>query len=109
MYFIPVLYRGHGTDKKRPEGDFIVAPHPSHPGLFLATGGSGHAYKFFPVLGDKVVDALEGRLDPELQRAWAWPDVKAGAFGTEDGSRSGEKGVLLDGSGVGSGVGESKL
>lgn len=85
-----------GANSTRPEGNFIVAPHPAHKGLFLATGGSGHAYKFFPVLGDKVVDALEGRLDPELQQAWAWPEPLVGEFGTEDGSRSGEKGVLLE-------------
>lgn len=59
------------------------------------------------MLGDKVVDALEGRLDPELQSAWAWPEPLLGEFGTEDGSRSGEKGVLLDDSGVESG--KSKL
>lgn len=80
-----------------PEGDFIVSPHPNHPGLFLATGGSGHAYKFFPVLGDKVVDALEGQLDPELQRLWAWPERQLEDVfgGTEDGSRSGTKGLVL--------------
>ena len=85
------------NQKNSPEGDFIVSPHPTTQNLFLATGGSGHAYKFFPVLGDKVVDALEGTLDPELQRLWAWPARKsADAFeGTEDGSRSGQKGLLL--------------
>ncbi|PWY92609.1 fructosyl amino acid oxidasesarcosine oxidase [Aspergillus heteromorphus CBS 117.55] len=80
-----------------PNGDFIVTYHPNHPGLFLATGGSGHAYKFFPVLGDRVVDALEGKLEPELQKLWAWPAaVPEGEFeGTEDGSRSGAKGMRL--------------
>ncbi|KAL2868323.1 NAD(P)/FAD-dependent oxidoreductase [Aspergillus lucknowensis] len=80
-----------------PKGDFIVTAHPSYPRLFLATGGSGHAYKFFPVIGDKVVDALEGTLAPELQDLWAWPEaVDEGKFeGTEDGSRSGEKRLLL--------------
>lgn len=49
------------------------------------------------MLGDKVVDALEGRLDPELQRLWAWPERQLGDVfgGTEDGSRSGAKGLLL--------------
>ncbi|KAL3466636.1 FAD dependent oxidoreductase [Aspergillus heterothallicus] len=80
-----------------PKGDFIITSHPSHPHLFLATGGSGHAYKFFPVIGDKVVDALEGKLAPELRDIWAWPEaVDEGKFeGTEDGSRSGAKGLLL--------------
>ncbi|CEL07937.1 Putative Fructosyl amino acid oxidasesarcosine oxidase [Aspergillus calidoustus] len=80
-----------------PKGDFIVTAHPSYPHLFLATGGSGHAYKFFPVIGDKVVDALEGTLAPELRDLWAWPEaVDENKFkGTEDGSRSGAKGLLL--------------
>ncbi|KAL2810686.1 FAD dependent oxidoreductase [Aspergillus granulosus] len=80
-----------------PKGDFIITPHPSYPHLFLATGGSGHAYKFFPVIGDKVVDALEGTLAPELRDLWAWPEaVDETQFeGTEDGSRSGAKKLLL--------------
>ncbi|KAL2854369.1 FAD dependent oxidoreductase [Aspergillus pseudoustus] len=80
-----------------PKGDFIITPHPSYSQLFLATGGSGHAYKFFPIIGDKVVDALEGTLGPELRTLWAWPEaVDENRFeGTEDGSRSGAKGLLL--------------
>ncbi|KAL4906118.1 hypothetical protein BDW74DRAFT_151307 [Aspergillus multicolor] len=80
-----------------PKGDFIITPHPSHPQLFLATGGSGHGYKFFPLLGEKIVDALEGNLAPELAELWAWPEaVDENSFdGTEDGSRSGEKRLLL--------------
>ncbi|RDW86417.1 NAD(P)/FAD-dependent oxidoreductase [Aspergillus mulundensis] len=80
-----------------PKGDFIITPHPSHPHLFLATGGSGHGYKFFPLLGEKIVDALEGNLAPELAELWAWPEaVDEDSFdGTEDGSRSGEKRLLL--------------
>ncbi|KAL3469243.1 FAD dependent oxidoreductase [Aspergillus californicus] len=80
-----------------PEGDFIITHHPSHTNLFLATGGSGHAYKFFPVIGDKVVDALEGTLSPQLKKLWDWPEaVDEGSFeGTEDGSRSGEKRLVL--------------
>ncbi|KAA8646122.1 hypothetical protein EYZ11_005522 [Aspergillus tanneri] len=80
-----------------PKGDFIITYHPDQPGLFLATGGSGHAYKFFPVIGDKVVDALEGNLEPELRDLWSWPAaVDVAEFkGTEDGSRSGPKGLLL--------------
>ncbi|KAL4764309.1 FAD-dependent oxidoreductase [Aspergillus foveolatus] len=80
-----------------PKGDFIITHHPSHPHLFLATGGSGHAYKFFPLIGEKVVDALEGKLAPELRALWDWPDAvdEAHFDGTEDGSRSGDKRLLL--------------
>ncbi|KAL4820814.1 FAD dependent oxidoreductase [Aspergillus spinulosporus] len=80
-----------------PKGDFIITYHPSHPHLFLATGGSGHAYKFFPLIGEKVVDALEGKLAPELRALWDWPEAvdEAHFDGTEDGSRSGDKRLLL--------------
>lgn len=79
----------------RPKGDFLVTYHPAHPGLFLATGGSGHGYKFFPVLGEKIVDALEGRLEHELNELWKWPESTDDFDGTEDGSRSGPKGLVL--------------
>ncbi|EER37222.1 fructosyl amino acid oxidasesarcosine oxidase [Histoplasma capsulatum H143] len=85
----------------RTKGDFIITHHPHYAGLFLATGGSGHAFKFLPVLGEKIVDAIQGRLDPELQELWGWPgvagdeDAAAAVVWTEDGSRSGEKGLIL--------------
>ena len=37
----------------------------------VATGGSGHAFKFAPVLGGLVADALEGIESPYSQR-FAW-------------------------------------
>jgi len=78
-----------------PRGDFIVDFHPEVEGLFLATGGSGHAFKFLPVVGEKVVEAVEGRLDNELRSLWAWPETVLGFKGTEDGSRGGKKGMVL--------------
>lgn len=82
-----------------PDGDFIVSYHPKYEGLFLATGGSGHAYKFFPVLGDKVVDALEGTLEPELRALWEWTEATPTSASEDmfdgDGSRSGERNSIL--------------
>ncbi|KAE8316280.1 DadA [Aspergillus parasiticus SU-1] len=77
-----------------PEGHFIITYHPNHSNLFLATGGSGHGYKFLPVLGDKIVDAMEGKLEPELSEIWKWPAAVEGEF-EGDGSRSGPKGLRL--------------
>ena len=75
----------------------MIDYHPRHPGLFLATGGSGHGFKFLPVIGDKIVDAIEGLLHPELQEMWSWRKEAVKNFlGTEDGSRRGKKGMLLD-------------
>jgi glycine/D-amino acid oxidase-like deaminating enzyme len=52
--------------------DFIVSPHPAAKGLYLATCGSFHGFKFFPVIGKYVLHMLEGQLGPELQERWAW-------------------------------------
>nr|AFK23394.1 sarcosine oxidase [Cordyceps militaris] len=52
--------------------DFIISPHAAAKGLYLATCGSFHGYKFFPVLGKYVVQMLEGDLSAELQAKWAW-------------------------------------
>ncbi|KAI8807243.1 FAD dependent oxidoreductase [Cladochytrium replicatum] len=48
-------------------GDFLIAPHPRYLNCVLATGGSGHGFKFMPVLGDIVVDVMEGKdVDPRF-------------------------------------------
>ncbi|KAJ5683331.1 hypothetical protein N7462_006496 [Penicillium macrosclerotiorum] len=86
-----------------PDGDFIVSYHPEYEGLFLATGGSGHAFKFFPVIGDKVVDALERTLDPELQALWTWNEPVVPREADDDGED------LFDGDGSRSGARNSNL
>ncbi|RFU28528.1 hypothetical protein B7463_g7824, partial [Scytalidium lignicola] len=76
-------------------GDFLIDYHPQYSGLFLATGGSGHGYKFLPVIGEKIVDAMEGILVEELREIWQYPKDAVGQdrFAWEE---------LLDGSrGVG--------
>lgn len=79
-----------------PTGDFLVDWHPRYEGLFLATGGSGHGFKFLPVLGEKIMDGIEGRLEKELGELWAWPRRGVEGFrGTEDGSRGGRRGMIL--------------
>lgn len=79
-----------------PTGNFIIDYHPEYEGLFLATGGSGHGFKFLPVLGDKIVSAVEGRLEEELAGLWRWPSEKVLPFtGCEDGSRMGNRGMVL--------------
>lgn len=79
-----------------PTGDFLVDHHPGYGGLFLATGGSGHAFKFLPVLGDRVVEAVEGRLGGGLGPLWGWRGEGVRPFrGCEDGSRVGERGLVL--------------
>ncbi|UQC75729.1 uncharacterized protein CLUP02_17237 [Colletotrichum lupini] len=52
--------------------DFIISPHSAAKGLYLATCGSFHGFKFFPVLGKYVIQMLEDSLSPELKTRWAW-------------------------------------
>ncbi|KAG6001105.1 hypothetical protein E4U21_004678 [Claviceps maximensis] len=61
--------------------DFIISPHAASKGLFIATSGSFHGFKFFPVIGKYVVQMLEGSLSPQMAEKWAWdrerPDPSA--------------------------------
>ena len=52
--------------------DFIISPHSGARGLYVATCGSFHGFKFFPVLGKYIVQMLEGTLSQELTDKWAW-------------------------------------
>lgn len=43
------------------DGDFWIDHDPDRPGLLIATGGSGHGFKFAPMLGPIIADVLEGK------------------------------------------------
>ncbi|KAL1302843.1 hypothetical protein AAFC00_003175 [Neodothiora populina] len=79
------------------KGDWLITYHPKYKNLFVATGGSGHAYKYLPVIGDNVVQTILGKT-PELFRGkWEWPAVRGveDQVWTED-WRGGRKGMVLD-------------
>lgn len=79
-----------------PTGDFIVTYHPTIKGLFLATGGSGHGYKFLPVLGEQVVDIVEGVPEAIFKELWRWREVVEGGVITSDGTRGGVVQIQLE-------------
>lgn len=54
-----------------PDGNWVIGRYPDDSGLVLATSGSGHAFKFLPILGRLVVDVIENKLDPELAARFA--------------------------------------
>lgn len=62
--------------------DFWIARDPDREGLTVATGGSGHGFKFGPVLGDVIADAVVGRTSPLLER-FRWRRGLLGARGRE--------------------------
>ena len=70
-----ILWRNtnhYSRDAFTTSSDFIISPHAGAKGLYVATCGSFHGYKFFPVLGKYVVQMLEDELEPELKEKWAW-------------------------------------
>ena len=83
-----------------PKGDWLIDHHPKYSNLFLTTGGSGHAYKFLPVVGERIVDIVLGEdrdeLGAELRQKWQWPKQKfeADHVWTND-WRGGKKGLVL--------------
>lgn len=50
------------------DGHFWIDRHPQKEGLAVASGGSGHGFKFAPVLGELIADAVEGKANPDLAR-----------------------------------------
>ncbi|KAK4986296.1 hypothetical protein LTR50_005409 [Elasticomyces elasticus] len=79
-----------------PKGDWIIDHHPRYAGLFVATGGSGHAYKFLPVIGDKIVECVLGVETEGYRELWRWPERQAEDDVWTNDWRGGVKGMVLD-------------
>lgn len=61
------------------DNHFVIDRVPDTDGLMVATGGSGHGFKFLPVIGNFVVDRIEGLgLDRPALRAWKWRRLEQG-------------------------------
>jgi glycine/D-amino acid oxidase-like deaminating enzyme len=60
------------------DGHFWIAPDPERRGLIVATGDSGHGFKFAPVLGEIIADAVEEKSNPLLQKFRWRPEIHAG-------------------------------
>lgn len=53
------------------DANFWIARHPQHPELTVAAGGSGHAFKFAPVIGPLIADIALGVPNP-LAAKFRW-------------------------------------
>lgn len=53
------------------DSDFWIDEDPARDGLVVAAGGSGHGFKFTPLLGAVVADVLEGK-ENEWRRRFRW-------------------------------------
>ncbi|MBX3046171.1 MAG: FAD-dependent oxidoreductase [Anaerolineales bacterium] len=53
------------------DGDFWIDQDPERPGLVVSAGGSGHAFKFTPLIGKVTADVVEGKPNKYAHR-FAW-------------------------------------
>jgi len=61
------------------DGHFWIAPDPEREGLVIAAGDCGHGFKFAPVLGEIIADAVEHKSNPILEKFRWRPEVPVGA------------------------------
>ena len=61
------------------DGHFWIARDPDRRGLIIAAGDCGHGFKFAPVLGEIIADAVEEKPNPILQKFRWRPEVRAGS------------------------------
>jgi glycine/D-amino acid oxidase-like deaminating enzyme len=54
------------------DGDLWIARHPTRDRILVASGGSGHGFKFAPILGDLIADEAEGKTPPEIAARFGW-------------------------------------
>ena len=54
-----------------PDRHFIIDRHPHHERVALATGFSGHGFKFAPVIGEMLADLLENKVRKDTQQLFA--------------------------------------
>ena len=59
------------------DNSFLIDFVPGLENVVVANGGSGHGFKFLPVLGQHVADVLEKK-DTEYTRLFKWRDVPDG-------------------------------
>jgi len=61
------------------DGHFWIARDPEREGLVVAAGDNGHGFKFAPVLGGIIADAVEAKDNPLLNKFRWRPETLAGS------------------------------
>jgi glycine/D-amino acid oxidase-like deaminating enzyme len=59
------------------DGNFWIARDPEHDGLVVAAGDCGHGFKFAPVLGELIADAVEDKPNALLKKFRWRPEIEA--------------------------------
>jgi glycine/D-amino acid oxidase-like deaminating enzyme len=74
----PIVYTRMCMYCETHDGNFWIAPDPERKGLVIAAGDCGHGFKFAPVLGQIIADAIEQKSNPILEKFRWRPEVSAG-------------------------------
>jgi sarcosine oxidase / L-pipecolate oxidase len=74
LYDAPLVYTRRCLYVDTPDGDFWISHHPQREGLTVASGDNGHGFKFAPILGELIADAVEGKPNHWLSK-FRWRDV----------------------------------
>ncbi|WWC70016.1 uncharacterized protein I206_103960 [Kwoniella pini CBS 10737] len=57
-------------------GDWLIDYHPDYDNLVIASGDSGHAFKFTPVIGREILKVVEKNPSPEYSEKWSFNYVE---------------------------------
>ena len=74
----PVLFSRRCFYCDTHDGNFWIAPDPQRTGLIVAAGDCGHGFKFAPVLGEIIADAVEEKSNRLLTKFRWRPEVRPG-------------------------------
>jgi glycine/D-amino acid oxidase-like deaminating enzyme len=85
----PIVYTRVCMYCETHDGNFWIAPDPEREGLVIAAGDCGHGFKFAPVLGEIIADAVEKKSNPLLEKFRWRPELSARA-GTDVARSRGE-------------------
>lgn len=56
------------------DSNFIIDKVPKFDNLYVASGDSGHAFKFLPNIGKYIYQKITDKLDPVLVKMWSWKE-----------------------------------
>ncbi len=79
LFNAPIVYSRVCMYCDTHDGHFWIARDPERQGLIIAAGDCGHGFKFAPVLGEIIADAVEEKPNPILQKFRWRPEVRAGS------------------------------
>ncbi|HEU5312533.1 MAG TPA: FAD-dependent oxidoreductase [Candidatus Udaeobacter sp.] len=75
----PIVYTRVCMYCETHDGNFWIAPDPEREGLVITAGDCGHGFKFAPVLGEIIADAVEEKFNPILEKFRWRPEVRTGS------------------------------